>query len=375
MDIKFVDIFAGTGGLGEGFSRYADFYSDTLNFKCVKSIEKDPVAAKTLTLRNTFHLQKTNSKLDQYFNFLDRKTSLDNIVQTPEWAKASDIVWNAELGKLPDRELHSSLKAILRDSKDWVLLGGPPCQAYSIIGRSRLKGLGAINLDDKTDDEINQLVEQKNTDFYNDTRHVLYKEYLKIVAIHQPSIFVMENVKGILSSKVGPGKERIFPIIEQDLKNPHIALKSDECYQEITDFHPTTPHSYRLFSFVTGEENPRDRDFTIHSEEFGIPQKRHRVIILGVRDDIIKAPKALQKQKICTVSNAIKDLPKLRSGLSKRNDNVQSWQEVIKNCFPSDATAYLNGIGQDKKLDKILNRKSIRLKSVNGGVNTYQMAV
>ncbi|MDZ7640962.1 MAG: DNA cytosine methyltransferase [Desulfurivibrio sp.] len=95
-----------------------------------------------------------------------------------------------------------------RQAQKSVLVGGPPCQAYSTVGRSRNKG--------------------EKSYFYvpeKDNRHFLYREYLKIIARHWPPVFVMENVKGILSAKVNGS--RIFDHILEDLNDPLAALKDD----------------------------------------------------------------------------------------------------------------------------------------------------
>lgn len=87
----------------------------------------------------------------------------------------------------------------LGDRTDWVLIGGPPCQAYSLAGRSRLSGMD-------------------RKEFENDKRHFLYTEYLRIIQQFEPSVFVMENVKGMLNST--HGGSLIFERILADLKNP-----------------------------------------------------------------------------------------------------------------------------------------------------------
>lgn len=150
-----------------------------------------------------------------------------------------------------------------------VLIGGPPCQAYSLAGRSRNAG------------NANYKAEE-------DHRHFLYKEYLEVLALAEPEIFVMENVRGILSAKVG-GKY-IFPQILDDLRQPGVMTESP------------CGHKYRIYSLV---ENTQDllgdyadtSDFLIKAEDYGVPQARHRVILLGVRDDIQARPETLQKHQ------------------------------------------------------------------------------
>lgn len=86
-----------------------------------------------------------------------------------------------ELGKTPQYEVKNLINQRLNGSEKWVLVGGPPCQAYSLVGRSRMRST--------------------NPDFENDERHFLYKEYLRIIADHRPPVLIMENVKGILSAQ------------------------------------------------------------------------------------------------------------------------------------------------------------------------------
>jgi DNA (cytosine-5)-methyltransferase 1 len=162
----------------------------------------------------------------------------------------------------------------------------------------------------------------------NDHRHFLYKEYLRIIRERRPPVFVMENVKGILSSKVG-GK-KIFQDILRDLSNP------DEVFGE-TGVRP----GYRIHSLVTNtfyESGMRPteidpRDFIVRAEEFGIPQARHRVILLGVRADIEAKFTRLIPQPTITVRKVISDLPPLRSQVSKCKGTSEEWTEEVKKHF------------------------------------------
>jgi len=361
MKIPFVDIFAGPGGLGEGFSSHSDHNNSPVNFKGVLSIEKDPVAARTLTLRNWLHQFDKKDIPDSYYNALRDPEKFNEVHDLASWKTAQEIVWNAELGKVCNKELHSRLQKVTTNAKHWVLLGGPPCQAYSLVGRARMTGIGR-DADNENADEIGKARRDK---FYSDHRHVLYKEYLRIVAIHQPSVFVMENVKGILSSKV-PGKdgkpERIFPKIREDLTNPRRALKSDETFKSLEQFHPSQNHSYKLYSFVETleSENSKDRDFIIRCEDYGVPQCRHRVIILGVREDISVVPSRLKSSAQATVRDVLEGIPKVRSGISKGEDNPASWLTAIRESIPHDAIEHLNRVGLQKRIDKLISRKRTR---------------
>jgi len=196
--------------------------------------------------------------------------------------------------------------------------------------------------------------------FYQDQRHVLYREYLRIVAVHQPPVFVMENVKGILSSRIpeANGKpERIFPTIRKDLAEPCRALEEDKVYQSLKPFHPGTDKNYNLFSFVkeSGPGGPKDQDFVIRCEDYGIPQNRHRVILLGIREDIDTMPRTLRRSSPVALKDVLQNLPALRSGLSKGEDSLKAWQAAMKKNMPEDAKSRLAQNDLKTRLEEILS--------------------
>jgi DNA (cytosine-5)-methyltransferase 1 len=303
--IPVIDLFAGPGGLSEGF---ASFNQPQPRFHVCLSIEKDEFAHQTLQLRAFYRQFPRNHVPKAYYDFLRSSISRTQLFDAhPDVAeRATREAYHAELGETSAQEIDSHLSSALAGRQTWVLIGGPPCQAYSLVGRSRNKG-------NKT------YVPAK------DARHFLYREYLRIIAEHYPPIFVMENVKGILSARVND--EPIFQQILRDLKTPYLALPQNDtlrCYR------------YNIYSFVKpvtaglfDDSILHPTDYIIKSERYGVPQARHRVILLGVRDDCngMQIP-SLQARPECTVKAAIDDLPRLRSGLS-REDSPQAWKEEL----------------------------------------------
>mgnify|MGYP003143330830 CR=1 FL=1 len=306
--IKIIDLFAGPGGLGEGFSSLRDNKGDPF-FKIALSIEKEKSAYKTLTLRAFYRQFPPTSVPPEYYDFLHGKLGNDpfeqlfNIPELKKYAKyATDEAKCLTLGKDND-EIHTLIsKALGQDSQPWVLIGGPPCQAYSMVGRSRNKGNSLYSAE-------------------SDHRSFLYLEYLKVISKFQPTVFVMENVKGMLSAKING--EKIIDDILKDLKKPTSRIESNDSDIE-----------YEIFSLskeVSGEPEPSD--FLIKSEDYGIPQARHRVILLGVRKDYLieLKPEILKKSpdKIVSVRDVICDLPRVRSGLSREEDTNETWIRAI----------------------------------------------
>jgi len=306
--IPVVDLFAGPGGLGEGFSAYED---EDLNFKIVLSVEKDEAAHQTLLLRAFYRQFARDCVPDDYYAYLAGKISREVLFkrhsEASERAKAE--AWHAELGKVPDSEVYRKVRQALKgyDDSPWVLIGGPPCQAYSLVGRARME----------------------KEDLAKDHRHFLYRHYLKILARHCPTVFIMENVKGILSSKVKG--ERIFDRILEDLRDPCKALEENGASREL----PSPCPGYNIYSLVTTRTVPealKRGDLVIRSEDYGIPQNRHRVILLGVRKDVDPCiPDRLEPAPARVgVGEVIGDLPRLRSCLSREPDDTGNWREAIR---------------------------------------------
>ena len=305
--IQIIDLFAGPGGLGEGFASHQD------DFDILVSAEMDPNAHKTLRLRAFYRILKRKypKGLDDYYQFCNGESDLPWTEKTETyWEEAAEEAQQLTLGEdESNKKLDKTIKKRLDRSRPWVLIGGPPCQAYSLVGRARNRGVAGYSAED-------------------DHRNFLYKEYLKIIQRYSPSVFVMENVKGILSSKVG-GKQ-IFHEILNDLSSPNQALgKRDKGKR------------YVICSLVTGDSFHHGdcpttfdaRKFIIRAEDHGIPQARHRVILLGIEeslfDNLKKQIQTLSTESVVTVGHALKGLPKLRSQLSKQKDTAELWAKEV----------------------------------------------
>jgi len=281
--IPVVDLFAGPGGLGEGFSRVEDGAGRKV-FKTVISIEKDPHARQTLRLR-AFYRHFVNIGRNPpaaYIRVLKANTAKEKNDALRELAK--DEVWKSVCEEIPEwkrdgkpscelgpdnRQIHAAIKERLSGLGRWVLIGGPPCQAYSLVGRSRMRNHDGL---------------------IKDARHFLYREYLEVIRKFKPTIFVMENVKGLNTAKVNGLP--ILPLIKRDLQAAGYVLKSIV--------------------------NPKSSaDFMVKSELFGVPQTRHRMIIVGVKQSeaaLVDLLKPIMASSVTeTVYDALSGLPKLKA--------------------------------------------------------------
>jgi DNA (cytosine-5)-methyltransferase 1 len=336
MAIPVIDLFAGPGGLAEGFSSEKDANGESL-FDVRLSLEKDPRAHRTLETR-AFVRQFSRVDLpNAYYDYVAGRISRDALfgAYASEARRARDEAWLVEVGPSKAAEIDYRIAKALAGRRNWILIGGPPCQAYSLVGRSRIRGAS----------------EEK---YRSDHRHFLYREYLAILARHEPTAFVMENVKGLLSTQFE--ESLLVDKILADLRDPKAALNQAEIAPR------TSSVQYRLYSVAvpSNAEVEHARDFVVRAEDYGIPQRRHRVIIVGVRCDRTARPDTLKKRPPVSVDQVIGDLPALRSGLSKQHDSTSDWAAAIGKLSKASWLA-------DSKLDSRLRSELIgRCRRISG---------
>lgn len=343
--IKIIDLFSGPGGLGEGFSSFKDS-NGNFPFKVAISIEKEKSAHRTLLLR-AFFRQFNNDAPKEYYDFLKGKlgtTPEEKLYQIPKFSSqisaAREEAQNLELGK-DNKTINRKITTALGED-ECILIGGPPCQAYSLAGVARNKN-------------------NTNYDATKDPRNFLYKEYLRVIAKFQPLVFVMENVKGMLSAKID-GKS-IYETIFSDLQNPCTSAKTRPVKGRKRNKY--TIHSLEVP--LSPEEEVRPKDFVVHSELHGIPQRRHRVILVGIRNDL-----KLNFSDIClnktesnvTVYDVLSDLPSLRSGLSKELNTNSNWEGSIQR----DAIKTIKSLKENTQIEIANEIKSI-YTSIKAPVN------
>jgi DNA (cytosine-5)-methyltransferase 1 len=322
--IPVVDLFAGPGGLGEGFSRFSK--KGRRQFGLALSIEKDPVACRTLKLR-AFARSFTQAP-PEYYARLRRDISDDELFdQYPHEACLADAqVLGLELSRDNSEVSRQAVRKVVPSHSPWVLIGGPPCQAYSVIGRVRNRG----KLDYRPED---------------DQRQTLYIEYLQILADHAPTVFVMENVKGLLSAQLNGAS--VFARILDDLRNPTAALRREGRPK------PLQAPIYRIVSLVTKSvEDDDPAAFVVKAERYGIPQARHRVILVGIRDGCgIQNPPVLTDTDPASIMQTIDSLPRIRSGLSAA-DSSPAWADVLRKAV--DRRWF-------RKIDSVVQREITRV--------------
>lgn len=299
--IGVVDVFAGCGGLSEGFSQLNR--NGTFPFDVRLHIEKDEAPTRTLRLRTFYHQFRESATPESYYTYVRGQLTREDLFRNHpvEASEAKRRCLQVELGN-PETDVemvNQRIREAVSGTDDWILIGGPPCQAYSVIGRSRNQS-------------------KADYDFSTDHRTLLYKEYLNVISEHRPAAFVMENVRGLLSAS--HQNTSMFQQMVQDLRGP----------------------GYQLYYLSNGKQylddgyNPYNpTDFVVKTEEYEIPQARHRVIILGVRNDISARPEPLTPGRRITSAEVLNDLPRVRSGLSS-GDGPSEWMEAVREITLQD---------------------------------------
>lgn len=339
--IPVIDLFAGPGGLGEGFSSLKD-ENGSPAFQTIISIEKDEQAHMTLRLRSFFrkiyasngnripraYLQYMKTRDEAYLEQLKAKYS-------EEWESAE---YEAVCATLEDGD--DTLVRIGKDRLEeygvceggqWVLIGGPPCQAYSLVGRSR-------RAHDKEGLE-------------KDPKQTLYKCYLAFIKELKPTVFVMENVKGLLSAR--RKGEGVFDRICADMREAGYEIRS-----------------------LVKKETIDPRYYVVEAERYGIPQMRHRVILLGVKKGCKKESGILNPSKTMTVRETLAGIPSIRSGFSEHN---KGWREMNWNQYLNKAIDELLETDEGKDIEDVLYRvrhqrplRSMTKNKVNGDKGRYE---
>ena len=246
-DYTFIDLFAGCGGLSEGFYRKG--------YKALLHLEIDKTACETL---------KTRMK---HYGYSD--SEIENAVM------CADITNDNTLEEI-DKRVHDSVD---------LIIGGPPCQAFSSVGRAQ------------SPDSMN-----------SDPRNYLFENYLKVLNHVKPKMFIFENVKGILSAH--PRGVKIFDIIVREMS--------------------------KTYSIVSDPKT-----ILLNAADYGVPQIRERVILIGVRKDIdyidvkdiydnitkTHSDSNHSLKPYVTVRQAISDLPALQAGEGKEVQNATSTEK------------------------------------------------
>ncbi|RLQ90218.1 DNA cytosine methyltransferase [Planomicrobium sp. Y74] len=262
-----IDLFAGAGGLSEGFRQ--------AGYNIIAHIEMDKSACKTLRTREAYYYLKSIKKIDLYEDYLMKKISreqlynmvpndiLDSVIES----EISDENF-PKITSMIDEQLSICSSKIVD-----IVIGGPPCQAFSSAGIAR---------------DPNRMKD--------DPRNYLYRQYIKFIIRYSPKFFIFENVKGILTAQKG----NILKALQKELSNAGYHI------------------DYRV----------------LNAKDFGVSQNRQRVILIGWRKEYeFTYPDFIFPIQITPISELFNDLPPLRNGLSVDGEKRYRRNAKVPNSF------------------------------------------
>ena len=246
--LRFLDIFAGAGGISEGFLR--------AGFSPVAHVEMDVAACFTLKTRSAYKWLKDNKREQDYHKYLNGEINRDDLYAlVPK--EVLNTVLNYEISEENLNEVFQKIDELLKGNKLDLIVGGPPCQAYSLVGRAR---------------DANGMV--------GDQRNYLYILYAKFLEKYQPKFFVFENVVGLLSAKDRDGT----------LHFDKMKALFEKCGYSV-EFKK------------------------LNANEYGILQNRTRVILIGKLGKHKNFfPDIPKETSVYTVKSVLQDLPKIKAG-------------------------------------------------------------
>lgn len=306
-NLRFLDLFAGAGGMSEGFIR--EGYSP------VAHVEMDVAACYTLKTRIAYHWLKSHGRIDNYYDYLRGRISRSELYEMIPESEISSVI-NAEISEESLPEIFAHIDELIDEQPLDLIIGGPPCQAYSLVGRSR----------------------DKNR-MQTDKRNYLYIHYVEFLKKYQPRYFVFENVGGLLSAK-SPDGVSYFGSMQK--------LFSEAGYET----------EYRVLS----------------ADDYGVLQKRKRIILVGRKgDETGFYPKLEIWQPNVKVSEILDDLPKMQAGdgsiypcqllkytgrylheVGIRNDEVPVTLHQARSHSPRDLEIYKIAVRKwDKKQERL----------------------
>lgn len=326
--LTFIDLFSGAGGLSEGFSRQG--------FRPIAHVEMNKLACDTLKTRVAYHYLKETKQLDTYHKYLKSEIDRNELWNSVPQNKIQSVI-NSEISDKSIDLIFNKINEQLKNKKVDVIIGGPPCQAYSIVGRARDP----------------QKME-------NDPRNFLYKLYIQFLEEYNPKMFVFENVPGILSAKNGEHFDKIGTAIRKA--------------------------GYE-FNFKV-----------LNARNFGVLQDRKRVILIGWKKDLeIEYPSFRIKENSYKISNDLfSDLPFLKNGQgslgvvnykktttkylkksSIRNGLDFTTQHIVRPNNENDLEIYRIAVDQWKEGKRLnyatLPKRLIKHKNTTSFTNRFQV--
>ena len=239
----FIDLFAGCGGLSEGFVQ--------AGFTPIAHVEMDTDACNTLKTRSCYHYLQLHGKVGIYYSYLSGNITREELYSSVPSDIINSVI-NIEITNDSIDTIFNAIRTLANGQAIDMIIGGPPCQAYSLLGRHR-------------------------KEMEDDPRTLLYLQYGKFLKEFSPRGFVFENVPGLLSAKKG------------------------EHFKNLQDY-------FKELGYKVHYE-------TLNASDYGVLQNRRRIILVGWKENQdLGYPNIEKRQPKAVINDILYDLPKLKAG-------------------------------------------------------------
>lgn len=316
-EFTFIDLFAGAGGLSEGFVR--------AGFKPLAHIEMNHYACDTLRTRAAFHYLKEINRLDIYKEYLKNKQEKEDGQKL--WQQVPQDVINtviqSEIGKDTIDGIFNKIDNLKGNHEIDIIIGGPPCQAYSVAGRARM-----------------------GKDVENDPRNELYKYYVRFLEYYMPKMFVFENVLGIRTAKGGEP----FRDLQRLVRSLGYEIKYKE---QIASEHGVLQKRHRII--IVGWK----KDSNLHYPELEIEDCNYKVLNDLFSDLPIRKAGEGDLCKPIKYTKSIEEMPYLKIAGIRNSDFDFTTQHIARPNNLNDREIYVWAIKKWYKEGKQLSYKDI----------------
>ena len=338
--LNYIDLFAGAGGLSEGFMQSG--------FEPVAHVEMNEYAAKTLQTRIAYFYLKEQGKLDSYYKYEKGEISREDLLKLVPEEELKTVI-NKEMSTATIKDIFKTIDTVMAEKglkQIDVIVGGPPCQAYSLVGRAQ---------------SSHMLVPMEE-----DPRNELYKMYVQFLTKYKPRMFVFENVAGIKTARGGQAYKNLqsymrrvgYEIEPHELNAKDFGVLQSRKRVIIVGWLKGTGYEYPSFDIITGKALVSDLLDDLSSLKPG-----------GKSDDYLV--KDMRKVKSYLKKNAIREKADVLTGHVARphtDQDIEIYKRVIDLWYSNGQHKRLRYDDLPEELKTHTNRTSFtdRFKVVEG---------
>ena len=325
--LNYIDLFAGAGGLSEGFIQSG--------YRPVAHVEMNEHAAKTIETRIAYYYLKDIGKIKSYYDYEKGKITREQLLEKIPKEELKTVI-NKEMSEATIKGIFNTIDDIKREKeidKIDVIIGGPPCQAYSLVGRAQSSHM-IVPMED-------------------DPRNELYKMYVQFLKKYKPRMFVFENVAGIKTARGGQAFKNLQTYMKRvgwDVNNLFTIIPLNAAKSDILALQ-TIGRGLRLpFGEITGIEELDTLDIVAHDH--------YREIVDDIKNNPVFKKRNLDEEDIPNTKTVMVEPAVENQQISLFDEalcesKVKSYQDlnnenVVENLFAEYQKAFVKKVAPKK---------------------------